>query len=87
MAFAFPAAILLGLGLGWWLDKHFRTWNYLSFDTYCFKELGIRQTTASKLLKSYSFIEKEEPRLASAAFSEEEKLFNFSLGTKLNLTF
>ena len=30
MAFAFPAAILLGLGLGWWLDKHFRTWPWLT---------------------------------------------------------
>lgn len=53
-------------------DKHYRNWNFLNFDTYCMKELGIRQTTASKLLKSYYFLEKEEPRLASPGFSEEE---------------
>jgi len=30
MAFAFPAAIVLGVGLGWWLDKHFRTSPWLT---------------------------------------------------------
>lgn len=43
--------------------KHFRSWGFLSFETYCVKELSIKQTTASKLLKSYSFLEKEEPHL------------------------
>ncbi len=52
-------------------DKHYRGWSFLNFDTYCSKELGIRQTTASKLLKSYYFLEKEEPRLAEPKYSEE----------------
>ncbi len=54
-------------------DKMYKEWGYLVFETYCRKELGIKETTASKLVKSYSFLEKEEPRLASAErFMEED---------------
>ena len=42
-------------------DKLFRDWGHSSFDVYCAKEIGIRQQTAVKLLKSYYFLEKEEP--------------------------
>src|ERR1700752_2981475 len=52
-------------------DKLFKTWNYLSFETYCMKELGIKQLTASKLLKSYEFLEKEEPRITAHTYVEE----------------
>jgi len=44
-------------------DKHYKNWGYLSFETYCGKELRIKQTTASKLLKSYYFLEKSKPDL------------------------
>ncbi len=58
-------------------DKHYRDWGFMSFEAYCMKELGIKQATASKLLKSYHFLEKEEPRLADARLSDEAgpKLF------------
>lgn len=42
-------------------DKLFKDWGYLTFEAYCAKEIGIRQQTAVKLLKSYLFLEKEEP--------------------------
>ena len=42
-------------------DKLFKDWGYLTFESYCSKEIGIRQATAMKLLKSYSFLEHEEP--------------------------
>ena len=42
-------------------DKLYRDWGYGTFDAYCAKEIGIRQPTALKLLKSYYFLEKEEP--------------------------
>jgi hypothetical protein len=42
-------------------DKLYRDWSYLTFEAYCAKEIGIRQSTAVKLLKSYAFLEKEEP--------------------------
>ena len=53
-------------------DKMYKEWGYLVFETYCKKELGIKETTAAKLLKSYSFLEKEEPRLASTEHFMEE---------------
>ena len=42
-------------------DKLFRDWGHSNFEIYCAKEIGIRQQTAMKLLKSYYFLEKEEP--------------------------
>ncbi|MFH0826469.1 MAG: hypothetical protein V1923_01075 [Candidatus Omnitrophota bacterium] len=44
-----------------WKDKLYRGWGYVKFETYTAKEIGIRKTTAMKLLKSYYFLEKEEP--------------------------
>ncbi len=52
-------------------DKVYKEWGYLSFDGYCGKELGIRQNTASKLLKSYYYLEKKEPMLAKEDESGE----------------
>lgn len=52
-------------------DKCFREWGFLAFETYCVKELGIKRETASKLMKSYSFLETEEPRILEARTSEE----------------
>ncbi|MEI8344904.1 MAG: hypothetical protein WCG06_02410 [Candidatus Omnitrophota bacterium] len=42
-------------------DKLYKDWGFLTFEAYCAKEVGIRQNTAVKLLKSYYFLEKEEP--------------------------
>jgi len=42
-------------------DKLYKEWGYSSFDIYTSKEIGIRKQTAMKLLRSYSFLEKEEP--------------------------
>ncbi len=53
-------------------NKLYKGWGYQAFETYCRKELGIRETTASKLLKSYSFLEKEEPRIIKPEFPQEE---------------
>lgn len=44
-----------------WKDKLYKEWGYLTFDAYTSKEIGIRKQTALKLLKSYHFLEKEEP--------------------------
>lgn len=52
-------------------DKLYKSWGYTEFSTYCRKELRIRESTASKLLKSYFFLEKEEPSMASAPLSED----------------
>ncbi len=52
-------------------DKHYRSWDYADFDAYCAKELHIRPATAMKLLRSYYFLEKEEPEVLQAASSRE----------------
>src|SRR5688500_13719187 len=54
-------------------DKLFRDWGFLSFETYCHKELGIKQTTAVKLLRSYQFLEREVPRLVDPKLQQEEE--------------
>lgn len=46
-----------------WKDKVFKEWGFLTFDAYTSKEIGIRKNTALKLLKTYYFLEKEEPHL------------------------
>jgi len=44
-----------------WKDKLYKDWGYGTLDAYTGKEIGIRKQTAMKLLKSYYFLEKEEP--------------------------
>ncbi len=54
-------------------DKLFKDWGYLTFEAYCSKEIGIKQVTAMKLLRSYSFLEHEEPSfLKRESFSERK---------------
>ena len=42
-------------------DKLYRDWGFREFETYCVKEIGVKVQTAQKLLRSYYFLEKEEP--------------------------
>jgi len=63
------------LGLGQilftvWKDKLYKDWGYQEFNTYVSKEIGVRKETATKLLRSYSFLEKEEPRYLTKEFNE-----------------
>lgn len=44
-----------------WKDKLYKEWGYMTFEAYTAKEIGIRKQTALKLLKSYYFLEKEDP--------------------------
>ena len=44
-----------------WKDKVYKSWGYATFDNYASKEIGIRKETALKLLRSYYFLEREEP--------------------------
>ncbi|MBI2094755.1 MAG: hypothetical protein HYT89_01130 [Candidatus Omnitrophica bacterium] len=54
-------------------DKSYREWGYLTFEAYCAKEIGIRQPTAVKLLKSYAFLEREEPAFLKREALEERQ--------------
>ncbi len=42
-------------------DRLYKEWGYGTFDAYSLKEIGIKKLTAMKLLRSYYFLEKEEP--------------------------
>ncbi|MFH1594574.1 MAG: hypothetical protein ABID09_07765 [Candidatus Omnitrophota bacterium] len=53
-----------------WKDKMYRDWGYGTFDAYAIKEIGIRKQTALKLLRSYYFLEKEEPRYLNKGYHE-----------------
>ncbi len=54
-------------------DKMFKEWGYLTFEAYCSKEVGVRQSTALKLLKSYSFLEREAPAYLKEMASQDQK--------------
>ena len=55
-----------------WKDKLYKEWGYSEFDIYTAKEIGIRKQTAMKLLKSYYFLEKEEPACLTREFTEKK---------------
>ena len=55
-----------------WKDRHWRAWGYLEFESYCQKEIGIREATARKLLHSYHFLEQEEPAFLERQRQSEE---------------
>ena len=55
-----------------WKDKAYKDWGYITFDAYTQKEIGIKKVTAMKLLKSYYFLEKEEPVYLAKEHSEAQ---------------
>lgn len=56
-----------------WKDKLYKGWGYVTFEAYTAKEIGIRKETALKLLKSYYFLEKEEPAYLGKARSDSTR--------------
>ncbi|MFA4988950.1 MAG: hypothetical protein WC572_05045 [Candidatus Omnitrophota bacterium] len=56
-----------------WKDKSYKDWGYMNFDVYVGKEIGIRKQTAMKLLKSYYFLEKEEPQYLKDDYAQGDK--------------
>jgi len=51
-------------------DKLYKTWGFSTFDAYTLKEIGIKKPTAMKLLRSYYFLEKEEPGYLKKDYTE-----------------
>jgi hypothetical protein len=54
-----------------WKDKLYKDWGYQKFETYTSKEIGIKKQTALKLLRSYYFLEREEPLYLQKHLSED----------------
>ncbi len=57
-----------------WKDKLYKDWGFSTFDLYTAKEIGIKKPTAMKLLRSYYFLEKEEPAYLKNDHTETAKL-------------
>ncbi|MDO8661781.1 MAG: hypothetical protein Q7K98_00975 [Candidatus Omnitrophota bacterium] len=53
-----------------WKDKMYKEWGFGTFDAYTAKEIGIKKPTAMKLLRSYYFLEKEEPAYLKDGYTE-----------------
>ncbi len=53
-----------------WKDKLYKGWGYSTLDAYTSKEIGLKKQTALKLLRSYYFLEKEEPQYLSKEYAE-----------------
>lgn len=43
-------------------DHSYTEWGYETFEGYCSKELHIRKATADKLLRTFGFLKKHEPK-------------------------
>ncbi len=56
-----------------WKDKLYKEWGYLTFEAYTAKEIGIKKQTAMKLLRSYYFLEKEEPEYLQKDYAKSEE--------------
>lgn len=56
-----------------WKDKLYKEWGYNTFDNYVKSEIGIRKQTALKLLRSYYFLEKEEPGYLRQDYAESNE--------------
>ena len=57
-----------------WRDKHYKSWGYTSFESYCNKEIAIKQSTALKLLRSYYFLEREEPSFLKTKLADSDNV-------------
>jgi hypothetical protein len=61
----------LGQGLySVYRDKLFYGWGYEKFEDYVIRELGLKKPLALKLVKTYFFVEQEEPAYLKKEFSE-----------------
>ena len=50
-------------------DRIYKEWGFITFEAYTAKEIGIKKPTAMKLLRSYCFLEKEEPVYLSQGYT------------------
>jgi len=68
-----------------WKDKMYKEWGYASFDVYASREIGIRKQTAMKLLKSYYFLEKEEPQYLKNEYTDSSVPANIPSYESVNI--
>ncbi len=59
-----------------WQDKMYRGWGYEKFEDYTKQELGMKKSLCMKLLKTYLFIEQEEPVYLHKEFVRDREPVN-----------
>ena len=63
--------VALGQGLySVWRDKLYHAWEFEKFEDYVIRELGLKKPLALKLVKTYFFVEQDEPVYLKKEFSE-----------------
>jgi hypothetical protein len=63
--------VQLGQGLySVWRDKLYHSWEFEKFEDYVVRELGLKKPLALKLVKTYFFVEQDEPVYLKKEFSE-----------------
>jgi hypothetical protein len=66
--------VLLGQGLySVWRDKLYSAWGFDKFEDYCVRELGLKKPLALKLVKTYFFVEQDEPMYLKKEFSKDKE--------------
>ena len=66
--------IQLGQGLySVWRDKLYKSWEFEKFEDYVVRELGLKKPLALKLVKTYFFVEQDEPVYLKKEFAEARK--------------
>jgi len=53
-----------------WQDKLYRNWGFEKFEDYIEREVGLKKPLATKLLKSYLFLEQDEPQYLDDEFNQ-----------------
>ena len=69
--------VQLGQGLySVWRDKLYHAWGFEKFEDYVIRELGLKKPLALKLVKTYFFVEQDEPVYLKKEFSEVRDTVN-----------
>ena len=56
-----------------WQDKFYQAWGFEKFEEYTSRELGLKKDLCVKLLKTYFFIEQDEPEYLKEDFLENKE--------------
>jgi hypothetical protein len=59
-----------------WKDKKYKEWGFNKFENYTSGEIGIRKETSMKLMRSYFFLEKEEPDYLRSQYRQDSPAQN-----------
>jgi len=66
--------VQLGQGLySVWRDKLYQSWDFDKFEDYVVRELGLKKPLALKLVKTYFFVEQDEPVYLKKEFAESRQ--------------